>query len=104
MAALAIQDASTGLQSVTMASAASGDTIAGGSRAAGWDLGVFLLVLNTDAAAKTVTVNGVSYTVPLTSGVAVIPVYAGQYGVARTITYSATTGVKVAAVRLSPAP
>lgn len=105
MAALTIQDASAGLQSVTMSAAtAGGDTIAGGSRAANWDTGVFLLALNTGAAALTVTVNGVGYVVPLTSGVAVIPVYAAQYGSVRSITYSGVTGLTVAAVRLTAAP
>lgn len=101
MAALTVQDASAGLQDVVMSAAAGGgDTIAGGSRASGWDLGVFLLVRNTDAATKTVTVNGVAYVVPATTGIAVIPVYAAAYGTVRAVTYSAVTALTVAAVRI----
>lgn len=104
MAALAIQDASAGLQAVTMSAAtAGGDTIAGGSRAAGWDLSVFLLVSNASAAAVTVTVAGTAYAVPA-AGIAVVPVYAAAYGTVRAITYSASASVTVAAVRLAPAP
>lgn len=101
MAALTIQDGSNGLQSVNMAAAAVGDTIAGGTRAGGWDLGVLLLVKNSDAASKTVTVQGRPYVVPATTGLALIPVFGVAYGTSYPITYSAVTGVTVAAVRLS---
>lgn len=104
MAALTVQDASAGLQDVTFAAASGGgDTIAGGSRAAGWDLGVLLIARNTDAATKTVTVNGVGYVVPANTGIALIPVYSATYGTVRAITYSAVTNLTVAAVRIHAA-
>ena len=105
MAVLAIQDASDGLANVAFAAAAGGgDSVAQGSRAAGWDLGVVLLVRNTDVAAKTVTVTDSAgaarpFVVPATTGFAVIPVYGVPHGLAQTVTYSAVTGVTVAAVR-----
>ena len=100
MAVLAMQEANDGLQSVTMGAAANGDQIASGAEMGGWDLPVILLVRNTDAASKTVTVDGVGYVVPATTGIAVIPVRSGPLGALKTITYSALTGVTVAALRL----
>lgn len=105
MALLALQDASAGLENVTFTAAAGGgDTIAGGTRGAGWDLSVILIVRNGDVATKTVTVNGTAYVVPATTGVAVIPVYAGTWGTVKAVTYSAVTSLTVAAVRVAPAP
>ena len=104
MAALTVQDGSNGLQDVVMSAATGGgDTIAGGSRAGNCDLPVVLVVRNADAASKTVTVRGVAYVVPATTGLAVIPVYATQYGSVAAITYSAVTALTVAAVRLHAA-
>ena len=105
MAALAIQDASAGLQSVTMSAATGGgDTVAGGSAAGGWGLHVFLLVSNAGAGAITVTVRGVPYVVPITTGLAVIPINAGTFGMVVPVTYSGVTSLTVAAVRLAAAP
>ncbi len=102
MALLATQDASAGLASVTMSAASGGgDTVAAGSRAAGWDLGVFLLVRNADATATTVTVDGVPFSVPATTGTAVIPVYRTAVGTVLSITYSKVTSLTVAAVQLA---
>lgn len=106
MAVLTVQDASEGLASTTFAAAAAGgDSVAAGSRAGGWDFGVALLVRNTDAAAKTVTLtdsagNATPYVVPATTGFGVIPIRS-SHGLAQNITYSAVTGVTVAAVRLA---
>lgn len=99
MAVLTIQEAQDGIQSVTMGSAADGDQIASGAEMGGWDLPVILLVRNTDAAAKTVTVDGIAAVVPATTGIAAIPVRSGPIGALKTITYSALTGVTVAALR-----
>ncbi|WP_422734001.1 hypothetical protein ACN26Y_29880 [Micromonospora sp. WMMD558] len=102
MALLATQDASAGLANVTMSAASGGgDTIAAGSRAAGWDLGVFLLVRNADATSTTVTVDGVPFSVPATTGTAVIPVYRTAAGTVLTVTYSKVTSLTVAAVQLA---
>lgn len=102
MATLTIQEAADGNQSVAFAAAAGGgDAVAAGVRAGGWELPVVLLVRNTDAAAKTVTVDGVGYVVPQTTGFAVIPIRAGAAGSLKPVTYSAVTGVTVAAVRLA---
>lgn len=101
MALLATQDASAGLQDVVMGAAnAGGDTVTPGARAGGWGTGVFLLVRNTDAAAKTVTVRGVAYVVPLTTGIAVIPISGVYPNNPVPVTYSAVTGVTVAAVQI----
>lgn len=105
MALLAVQDATAGIASVSFSAAAGGgDTVPAGTRGGGWDLSVLLIVRNGDAASKTVTVDGTPYVVPATTGVAVVPVYAGTYGMVKSITYSAVTSVTVAAVRVAPAP
>lgn len=101
MATIAIQEAFAGNQNVTFAAAVGPDTIESGSYAGGWDLPVVLIARNTDAASKTVTVDGVAFIVPATTGVAVVPVRRVTRGVPITVTYSATTGVTVAAVRLT---
>ena len=107
MAALTVQDGSNGIQSLALSAATGGgDTIAGGSRTGGWSHDVALVVLNLDAAAKTVTVNGVGYVVPATgsnNNLAIIPVNSGVHGQVRPITYSAVTSLWVAAVRLHAA-
>lgn len=108
MALLSVQDASEGLQSVVFqAAAGGGDQVAQGSRAS-WDIGVILIVRNTDVAAKTVTVtettgNARQFIVPATTGIAVIPILGIPYGQLQAITYSAVTGVTVAAVRTTRA-
>lgn len=101
MALLAVQDASEGLANVVRSAATGGgDTVPPGARAGGWGTGVFLLVQNTDVAAKTVTVEGLApIVVPANTGLAVIPIW-GVYERPRTVAYSAVTGVTVAAVRL----
>lgn len=106
MAVIAIQDASAGNSNVTFAAASGGgDTIAQGTRAAGWDQGVTLLVRNTDAATKTVTIGGVAQAaIPATTGFAAYPVFGTYFGAAVSVTYSAVTGVTVAAVRTAPVP
>ncbi|MEU5938643.1 hypothetical protein ABZ807_05545 [Micromonospora sp. NPDC047548] len=102
MALLATQDAAAGLANVARVAAnGGGDTVAAGSRAAGWDLGVFLLVQNADATATTVTVDGVPYSVPATTGLAVIPVYRTTAGTIVAVTYSKVTTLTVAAVQLA---
>lgn len=106
MAALTIQDAPAGgLATVTFAAAAGGgDTVASGSKqTGGWDLEtVILIVRNTDAATKDVTVGGLpAVTVAATTGVAVIPVpNEGINDPSVAVTYSAVTNVTVAAVRI----
>jgi hypothetical protein len=108
VALLAVQDASAGLASVQFAAASGGgDTVQAGPASGGWTSGVFLLVNNRDASNKTVTVAGTPYVVPLTTGVAVVPLNAALAGYAaalRTVTYSAVTNLFVAAVRLAAAP
>jgi len=100
MTLIAIQEADAGNQNITFAAAGGPDTMVGAARAGGWDLGVVLLVRNVDAATRTVTVDGVGYVVPATTGFAVIPIR-GALGALKTITYSAVTNVTVAAVRLT---
>jgi hypothetical protein len=102
MVAIPIQEAANGNQNVAFNAAANGDTIAAGFQAAGWELPVALLVKNGDAAAKTVTVDGVGYVVPATTGFGVIPIR-GALNSPKLITYSALTSVTVAAVRLARA-
>ncbi len=101
MAAIAIQDAFAGNQNVTFAAAVGPDTVNSGVHAGGWDLPVLLLVKNGDAASKTVTVDGVGYVVPATTGFAVIPIRRGLKDIPVTVTYSAVTSVTVAAVRIA---
>jgi len=103
MAVLTVQDGSAGIQDVTMsACAGGGDSVAAGVKVGGWELPVVLVVKNGDASTKTVTVSGVAYIVPATTGVAVIPVRAGyHYGDSVAITYSAVTSLSIGAVRLS---
>lgn len=103
MAVIAIQEAFAGNQNVTFAAAVGPDTVESGAYAGGWDLPVVLIVRNTDAASKTATVDGVAYVVPATTGVAVVPIRRGQRGIPITVTYSAVTGVTVAAVRVTKA-
>lgn len=101
MALLTIQDATAGLQDVVMGAATGGgDTVNPGARAGGWGTGVFLLVRNTDAATKTVTVDGVAYVVPITTGLAVIPVKGVYPNIPKAITYSAVTNLSIAAVQI----
>lgn len=105
MALLALQDASAGIANVNMLTPnAGGDTVNAGVRAAGWDLPVVLLVRNTDAATKTVTIDGVPYVIPATTGLGLVPVYAGVYGMVKAIAYSAVAGVTIAPLRLHAAP
>lgn len=102
MALLPLQDAGAGLANITrQAASAGGDTITPGAGAAGWTTGVFLVVQNTDAAAKTATVDGVPFVVPATTGLAVIPVNGFYPNNPKTVTYSAVTGVTVAAVQVA---
>jgi hypothetical protein len=102
MALLTVQDASGGLASLTrVAATGGGDTIPAGGNSAGWSLGTALLVVNTDAATKTVTVEGMApVVVPATTGMAVIPIPYKGFGATRTITYSAVVGVTVGAFRI----
>lgn len=103
MAVFAVEDASAGIQSLTMNTAAGGgDSVAAGVKLGGWELPVVLVVRNTDAATKTVTVQGVGYIVPATTGIALIPVRGSyRYGDSVAITYSGVTGVTVGAGRLT---
>ena len=103
MAVLTVQDGSAGLNSVTMsACAGGGDSVAAGVKLGGWSLPVVLVVQNADASTKTVTVQGVGYIVPATTGLAVIPVNGSyRYGDSVAITYSAVTSLTIGAVRLT---
>ena len=105
MAVLTVQDGSAGIQSVTMSAATGGgDSAAGGVRVGGWELPVLLLVQNASAGAITVTVDGVGYIVPITNGLAIIPLRGGvAYGTSKAITYSGVTSLTVGAVRLHAA-
>jgi hypothetical protein len=101
MALIPIQEAEGGVQSVTTQAAVGPDTIQAGIRNGSWELPIILVVRNADAATKTVTVDGVAYIVPATTGLAVIPIRRG-YGVQLvTVTYSAVTSLTVGALRLS---
>jgi hypothetical protein len=105
MAVLTIQNGTNGLQDVTTTPAAGGgDTVAQGTRVAGHDLGVVLVVRNADATTTTVTVNGVGYVVPATTGLALIPIFGTYFGAAVPVTYSKVTSLTVGAVRFAPAP
>src|SRR5690348_7154131 len=101
MAALTVVDGSAGLQSVSLTAAAGGgDTAPGGCRMGGWELPVVLLASNTTAGAITATVDGVGYIVPITTGLAIIPLRGGTvYGTTKNITYSGA-GLNVGVVRL----
>lgn len=101
MALIAIQEAEGGAQSVTLTAAVGPDTVQAGIRAGAWELPIVLVVKNTDAAPKTVTVDGVPFVVPATTGIAVIPIRRGYGAQLVTVTYSAVTGVTVGALRLS---
>lgn len=101
MALIAIQEAEAGVASVNLAAAVGPDTIQAGVRNGGWELPIILVVKNTDAATKTVTVDGTPYVVPATTGFAVVPIRRGLPNQSVTVTYSATTGVTVGALRLS---
>ena len=103
MAVFAVEDASKGIQSLTMNVAnGGGDSTLAGSRVGGYELPVVLVVRNTDAASKTVTVAGVAYVVPATTGIALIPIRGSQkYGDSVAWTYSAVTGVTVGVGRLT---
>lgn len=106
MAAIAVQEAYEGNQNVTFAAAnAGGDTVVGGSSAAGWGQPVLLLVRNTHTASWVVTVAGhPPVTVPATTGFAVVPVHGQPHGAVKAITYSGVTALTVAAVRVGPVP
>lgn len=100
MATLTVQDARAGLQSITMGAAAGGgDSVPQGTKAA-WSLPVILLVRNADATSTTVTVRGVAYVVPATTGTAVIPIFGIYFGGLVPVTYSKVTSLTVAAVRV----
>lgn len=103
MAVLSVQDASAGLAPTFVAATAGGDTVStvGTGDGGGWTLGLFILVRNADAAAKTVTVEGMAPLSVPAAGEGVIPVRVKHFGAAATITYSAVTSVTVAAVRLA---
>lgn len=105
MAVLTVQDGSAGIQAVTMSAATGGgDSAPGGVRAGGWELPVVLLVSNASAGAITVTVDGTGYIVPITTGLALIPLRGGiQYGASKAITYSGVTSLTVGAVRFHAA-
>lgn len=104
MAELTVQDLSGGTGLPTfVAAAGGGDTVRTDSSGAGagWDLGLYLVVRNTDATTKTVTVEGLAgVVVPATTGFAIIPLARKHFGNPRSIAYSAVTGVSVAAIQL----
>lgn len=103
MAAIPIQTVPEGgLGTVTFAAAANGDTIAdGGKRAGGYDLNsILLIVRNTNAATRTITVgDNAPVTIAATTGVSIIPVFSEGIGDPSVlVAYSALTNVDVAAV------
>lgn len=108
MAAISIVDVpAAGLASVTFAAATGGgDTIAYGSKSlAGYEqYSVLLLVKNTNAATKDVTVDSLAaVTCPATTGMSIIPVpNEGLNDASVAVTYSDVTNVTVAAVRILP--
>jgi hypothetical protein len=104
MAAVPLQEVpAAGLASVNFAAAANGDTLAvSNEMAGGWaDTIVALIVRNTNAATRDVTIGGqTAITVPLTTGVSIIPVTRpGRNHAPITVVYSALTNVDVALVR-----
>jgi hypothetical protein len=102
MALLTPQDASAGVANLTrVAAAGGGDTIGPGMNAAGWSTGVFLLVQNGDATSTTVTVDGMPFVVPATTGLALIPVKGVYPDKPKAVTYSKVTSLTVAAVQLA---
>ncbi len=101
MALIPIQEGELGVQSVTMQAAVGPDTIQAGIVMGGWELPTILVVRNADAATKTVTVDGVAYIVPATTGLAIIPIRRGIGTPLVTVTYSATTSLTVGALRLA---
>lgn len=102
MAVFTVEDASKGIQSLTMNAAnGGGDSVAAGSKMGGWELPVIIVVRNADASSKTVTVQGTAYVVPATTGTAVIPIRGSMKpGDSVAITYSAVTSLTVGACRL----
>lgn len=106
MAAIAIQDVPVGgLASLTFAACnGGGDTVAAGSkRMGGYALHEVVLVFrNTNAAVRNVTVGGLAaVTVPVTTGVSVIPIPDEGMGDASVaVTYDAVTNLDVAAMRI----
>lgn len=102
MALLTIQDANNGLQDVvTVAAAGGGDTVPKGMKAAGWSTGVVLVVRNADATPTNVTVNGVVYAVPATTGLALIPINGVYPDRPVAVTYSKVTSLTVGVVQLA---
>lgn len=106
MAALTIQDVpAAGLASLAFTACnGGGDTVAAGSKAAGgWELEtIFVIVRNTNAATRDVTVGSLApVTVPVTTGVSVIPVpNEGINDASVAVAYSAVTNLDIAAVRI----
>lgn len=101
MALLAVQDATNGASITFGACNGGGDTIPQGSRAAGWELAVVLIVKCADTTSMTVTVgSNAPITVPATTGEAVIPVFGVQYGQAVAVAYSKVTSATCAAVKV----
>jgi hypothetical protein len=106
MAAITVQDVPVGgLASLSFAACnGGGDTVAGKvKRAGGWDLeGVYLIFRNTNAATRDITVGSLSaVTIPVTTGVSVIPVPdEGLNDASVAVTYSAVTNLDVAAIRV----
>ena len=106
MAFLTVQDGSVGVANVTLVAAAGGgDTVPSGYRAGNHDLGFLLVVRNADATGTDVTVPGYAsaFTVPATTGIAVIPIFGGYYGSFKNITYSKVTSLTVGLLRMHSA-
>jgi hypothetical protein len=107
VALLVPQNAAAGLQDVVFSPATGGgDTCPVGARVGGWDMGHYLLVRNTDAATKTVTVNGIPFVIPATTGIGFIPIVAptGYNQAVKPVSYSAVTNLSVGVVRAAPPP
>lgn len=100
MALLSLQDASEGGVVTPVAASGGGDQVPAGSRAAGWDLGVVLIVRNGGLSSITVTVDGHDPVQVAAGAWGVVPVYGVQVGTVRNVTYSGVSSVEVAAVRL----
>jgi hypothetical protein len=107
MAVLVVQDAPvSGLANITLVAATAGGDVAPSG------IGVALVVKNTDAATKTITITtpgtvsglaiaDISQIVPATTGIGVFPLVGRVTGALAQISYSAVTGVTVGLIRLA---
>lgn len=106
MADIAIQEVPVGgLDSITFTAAAASQTVpanSGTRSKGGWEMSTLVALLrNTNAATRDVTIGAESVTVPVTTGVSMLPVPdPGINGAAQAITYSATANLEIALLRI----